>query len=768
MTTPSPGTSPSGASFPSGAARTALTATEARVADALFERLFPADDDGPGARAIGVLDYVDRALAGHDSRHVPLYQAVLASLDASARSTFGHGFADLRTDQQDALVQHFSEGGLDAPLGPEEQQLAFAQVRAHLQEGLFADPAYGGNRDAAGWRLLGHPGVWLENSAEENLSSDPVTKGGVVRTLADVADALPHDEAEEEWTREAYRNALSQSTEEVDVLLVGVGAMGGLVAQTFAEAGLSVVGLEAGPWRAKDDFRPDELGDAYYARAGLGPKFQTETPRWRQDADDAETLEATFSLGRMVNGVGGSAGHYGAWLRRFHPWHFRPLTRITEQYGRDVLPEDCTLADWPVTYDELEPYYTRLEHLIGVAGDESNPYIERSKPLPMPPMRPFSLGERFRTSTEARGLHPHSVPVGVNTVEYGGRPATTYSAWSNGLGTSSGERWHPGLGPVPQALRTGRFELRTHCRVTRVLLDSTGKAVGVEYLDPNGRVRTQHARAVILSAYTYENLRLMFVSADSKHPDGLGNSTGQLGKHYMTKMFAHVNGYFPGVYFNRHTGPAAQGVVLDDYVAEQFDFAAHGFLGGATLGAEQQFLPLQISRECLPPEVRPWGRSYRDHLLRWQHQGVVRIQSDSLPYAGHFVDLDPRHRDRSGVGMPVVRITYRLRENERRLAAWMGEQADMLLREMGAATTWEGPHFTGVGSSHDLGGTRFGEDPTGTVLDPWLAVHDTPGLHVYGGSAFPSCPGINPTLTIWAVVLRAAEKLARDLGGSVA
>lgn len=753
--------------FPSGVARTALTAFESRVADALFERLFPADENGPGAGAIGVLDYVDRALAGHDSRLVPLYQAVLAALDASATSTFGHGFADLPSDRQDALVQHLSEGRLDGPPGAEEQRVAFAQLRAHLQEGLFADPAYGGNRDAAGWRLLGHPGVWLHNSAEENLCAEPVTKDGTVRTLADVADELPHDEAEERWTREAYGNALSpKSTDGVDVLLVGVGAMGGLVAQTFAEAGLMVVGLEAGPWRGKDDFRPDELGDAYYARAGLGPKFQLETPRWRQDAADRESREATFSLGRMVNGVGGSAGHYGAWLRRFHPWHFQPLTRITEQYGRGVLPEDCTLADWPVTYEELEPYYTRLEHLIGVAGDESNPYVQRSKPLPMPPMRPFSLGERFRAATADRGLHPHPVPAGINTAEYSGRPATTYSAWSNGLGTSTGERWHPGLGAVPQALETGNFELRTHCRVTRVLLDSAGAAVGVEYLDPLGHVRTQRARAVILSAYTYENLRLMFVSADGRHPDGLGNNTGQLGKHYMTKMFAHVNGHFPGVYFNRHTGPAAQGVVLDDFVAERFDFAAHGFVGGATLGAEQQFLPLQISRECLPPDVRPWGRPYRDHLLGWQHLGVVRIQPDSLPYAGHFVDLDPRHRDRSGVGMPVVRVTYRLRENERRLAAWMGEQAAGILREMGAATTWEGPRFTGVGSSHDLGGCRFGEDPTATVLDPWLAVHDTPGLHVYGGAAFPSCPGINPTLTIWAVVLRAAEKLARDLGGS--
>jgi len=106
-----------------------------------------------------------------------------------------------------------------------------------------------------------------------------------------------------------------------------------------------------------------------------------------------------------------------------------------------------------------------------------------------------------------------------------------------------------------------------------------------------------------------------------------------------------------------------------------------------------------------------------------------------------------------------------LRENEVRLAAWMGEQAGEILKEMGATKTWEGPHFTGVGSSHEFGVTRMGEDPAGSVVDPWLQVHDTPNLHVYGGSVFPSCPGINPTLTIWAVVLRAAEKLARDLVG---
>lgn len=752
-----------------------FTATEARTATAMFERLFPADERGPGARDIGVVEYVDRALDGFDQQLATAYKVLLAVFNDAA-DTDG-GFAELTPERQDELIEAFAAGRLTSPFGTDEQKALFEQVRAHLQEGLFADPIYGGNRDASGWKLLGHPGVWLENSAEENLSTEPVTKGSVVKTLADVLPDLPHDPKEDELKLQAHAAGLSPLfTDEVDVLLVGVGAMGGLVAQTFADAGLTVVGLEAGPWRTKDECLPEELGQAYYARGGLGPKFQLETPRWRQRADQEETHaatfdaegdthEATFSLGRMVNGVGGSAGHYGAWLRRFHPSHFRPLTRIIDKFGRNALPEGCTLADWPVTYDDLEPYYTRLEHLIGVAGDDSNPFIQRSKPLPMPAMRRFTLGDRFREATAARGLHPHPVPVGMNTIEYDGRPATTYYAWSNGLGTFFGDRWHPGLGPVPRALATGRFELRTSCRVVRVLTDDTGAAHGVEYLDPLGRLRTQHARAVVLAAYTYENLRLMFLSPDDRHPDGLGNSSGQLGRHYTTKMFAHVNGLFPGVNFNRHTGPAAQGVVVDDFLAEDFNSIEHGFVGGATLGAEQQFLPLQISRECLPPDVRQWGKPYRDHILGWQHLGVVRIQPDALPYADHFVDIDPRHRDRSGVGMPLPRITFRLRENEVRLAAWMGERAGEILKEMGATKTWEGPHFTGVGSSHEFGVTRMGEDPAGSVVDPWLQVHDTPNLHVYGGSVFPSCPGINPTLTIWAVVLRAAEKLARDLGG---
>jgi gluconate 2-dehydrogenase alpha chain len=163
------------------------------------------------------------------------------------------------------------------------------------------------------------------------------------------------------------------------------------------------------------------------------------------------------------------------------------------------------------------------------------------------------------------------------------------------------------------------------------------------------------------------------------------------------------------------------------FLSPEFDSMQHGFIGGATLGAEQQFLPIQISREALPPDVRRWGKPYKDHLRKCQHYGVVRIQPDTLSYTSNFLDIDPSHRDRSGVALPVMRITYDMRENEHKLADWMETKAAGILRAMGAVKTWRGPRFTGVGSCHDLGGARMGEDPAISVTSPELAVHDTPG-----------------------------------------
>ncbi|HEX8829764.1 MAG TPA: GMC family oxidoreductase, partial [Longimicrobium sp.] len=162
-------------------------------------------------------------------------------------------------------------------------------------------------------------------------------------------------------------------------------------------------------------------------------------------------------------------------------------------------------------------------------------------------------------------------------------------------------------------------------------------------------------------------------------------------------------------------------------------------------------------------DVPRWGKGYKEQLREWQHIPAVRIQPDALSYHANYLDLDPRHRDRSGLGLPVLRITYDMQPNEHRMSDFMEARAEDILRAMGAAKTWRGPRFSGVVSSHELGGCRMGDDPATSVVDADLAVHDTPGLYVFGTAVFPSCHGVNPTLTMWAVCARAAERLVERL-----
>lgn len=735
----------------------ALKASEAGIVDALFERMFPADEHGPGASEIGATIYLDRALSAAYRDHLPAYRTGLALIDQACRARFGHGVAAAAGEEQDALLALLERGEIPGWEAAAQEQF-FATLRAHLQEGLFSDPVYGGNRDKLGWNVLGHPGVWLENTAEENLSAKPVTKGGRIQALADVMPALRVAAFEPEIPGFDPQRGLAEPAEGADIVLIGVGGVGGFIAPVLARAGLRVVGLEAGPWWRLEDFRPDELGATYYGRAELGQKFSQETPRWRLNEQEP-TQELTFSLGRMVNGVGGSVIHYGGWLRRFPIHHFRCRSHALERWGEGVIPEGSTVVDWPISYEELRPYFGEVERIAGIAGDTDNIFLQQDSPYPLPPTRPFRMGEAFIKAARELGLNPHAAPVSMTTRPYNGYPEMSYTAWNNGFGSWTGDKWHPGLTCVREALATGNFDLRTQCRVTRIVTDGNGRARGVEYLDPLGRQRAQLADTVIVAAYTFESVRLLFLSGGERHPNGLGNGTGQLGKHFMTKMFPHVDGYFPQTVFNRHTGPAAQAVVLDDFVDASFDCGAQGFLGGATLGAENQFLPIQIGRETLPPDVPHWGQEYKNHLRQWQHWAVVRMQPEALPYDCNFLDIDPRHRDRSGLGMPVVRVTYDLQPNERRIAEFMAGKCEEILQGMGAARTWRGPGFTGAGSSHDLGGCRMGDDPAGSVVDRDLRVHDTPGLYVFSGAVFPTCAGVNPTLTLWALSLLAAKGL---------
>ena len=740
----------------------ALTFDEARTVAAIFERFFPNDASGPGAREIGAHQYLDRALAGAYADQLTTYRDGLEAVNRISNERHAHDFADCSETQQDALLTELQAGMLEDFVRPSQTEF-FALLLQHLREGLFSDPAYGGNRDKLGWKFLRFPGTYLENSAEENLSLEPVTKGDKILSLEDIKPQLA---ARKDAPIPGYDPQASarEPSADADIVLCGFGAVGTMIASIFTRAGLKVVALEAGPWRSQSEFVPDELGTGYWARAGMGAvKFNKEIPRWRKNEGEP-TRDATFSLGKMVNAVGGSIMHYGAWLRRFHPHHYRMHSHILERYGKDALPEGCTLADWPISYAELEPYYERLEKLVGVAGDSAgNPFVPQRTPLPMPPMRPYQLGNLFTDTTRAMGLHPYPVPVGANSVPYDGRPAASYITWANGMGPIDPARWHPTHRLVPETLATGNLDLRTGCRVTKVLTNPDGSANGVSYLDANGLERAQKARHVILSSYTWENLRLLFLSGDDKRQNGLGNTGGQLGKHFMSKMMTDVRGSFPDRNFNLHTGPCYQCAIVDDYLSADFNGLEHGFIGGATLSAENQAAPIGMSMSKLPDDVPGWGSKYKTHLKDWQRWGIVRIQPDNLPMQQNYVDIDPTHRDLSGLGMPKIRVTFDLRENEHRLAEYMEGKAEEVLEQMGATKTWRGNRFTGVGSSHDMGGARMGDDPNASVVNRFLEVHDTPGLSVFGGAAFPSSPGINPTLAIWALTTWAADQLVEKL-----
>ena len=735
-----------------------FSAAQAATAQAIFERMFPTDVAGPGATEIGVLHFVERALVGHDQRLQDAYRNGLSMIRAAAIERFSQDFPACTAEQQDELIAALEDGEL-LPVDARRQKAFFAVLMLHLRQGLFSDPVHGGNNDYLGWRYLGHPGVWLDYTEEESLSPEPANKNG--RTIG-LADLPP---AETVVAKPSIPDPGFDDDDELDAIVVGVGLVGGMILPRLASAGLKVLALEAGPWRQSGEFKPDELTYGFAQRGHFGEKFGKEWPLWRPNGQ-TEAVPAGHSLGHMVNGVGGSALHYAAMLRRYHPHHFHEATRYASLGGEHVLPQGSTLADWPLRYEDLEPYYEEMEALAGVSGGEGNPFVPRRKPNPLPAMQRYRLGDRFKDVAEELGYHPYMCPVGINSQPYNGRPGTRYNTFELTLGDNVDSKWHPGLDCVPEALETGNVELQVSARVTRVLTDAQGQANGVEYVDSNGRTHRRRARAVILTAFTLENIRLMYMSADEHHPEGLGNNSDQLGRHAMFRMFCSVYGEVPGENFNLHTGAVMQNMMFEDFESETFNSLEHGFVGGATLGTEQGALPIAISRAPLPKGMRGWGSEFKEHLRGWQSYAFVRIQHDAMPYADHRIELDPVHRDRSGLGLPVLRITHELEPNELRQQDFMVEKAAELLKGMGATRTWEGPSYTGVLSSHELGGCRAGEDPGRSVVSPSLEVHDTPGLYVMGGAVFPTSPGVNPTLTMMALAAKSTDALASKLIGA--
>ncbi len=540
-----------------------------------------------------------------------------------------------------------------------------------------------------------------------------------------------------------------------DVVIVGMGAAGGVAADVLTAAGVEVLGLEAGPRLDAGAARFDEIANVAHARLSE-PKSKHEIPTWR--AHEGEEAGPSPHPMMMVNAVGGTTIHYEGLSIRLLPHAFRTRSATIERYGPGAIPPGSTLADWPLTYEELEPDYAAVEAAIGVAGAAGANVFEgeRSGPFPMPPLRPTGWSELAADAARRLGWHPFPAPASINSQPYDGRPACTYCGFCmhNVCHTDAKGATH--LNVIPRAEATGRLRIETGARALEILVDGDGRTTGVRYLDAEGRERVARARAVLLAAYTFENVRLLLLSRSPAFPDGLANDHGQVGAHFMAHICPFVHGLFPGRRLNTWTGVGSQVTCLDDFNGDNFDHEGLGFVSGGMLTAFAEHTPIAFARDVRPPGLPRWGARWKAWMARHaQSVGAVYAQYDAPPYVHNRLDLDPHVTDRLGV--PVIRVTHRLTEHEERAVAFLRARLHEWLRAMGATETWDAPvHIEG---RHAFGGTRMGTDPATSVVDAHGFAHASPNLGILGASVFPTMGGHNPTLTLQALARRTARHL---------
>ena len=554
-----------------------------------------------------------------------------------------------------------------------------------------------------------------------------------------------------------------------DVVIVGVGAAGGILAAELSKAGMKVIGLERGLRLATEDFTPhDEL--RFFQRQDLRPNVKRQPVTWRPNADARATPLPVLNYG---NQAGGGTVHYGAVSWRFHADDFRARSHAIERYGASVIPQDSSLADWPLSYADLEPFYDRAEYELGVSGkagnlqgnkiDGGNVFeAPRRREYPLPPLRDDQSGVVFRDAANKLGHHPFPTPRAILSQDYNGRPGCTYCGFCQAFGCHVGAKSSILVTKLPEADATGNFRLVTGAMCYRVNSDSSGRVTGVAYYGPDGSDNTIEAELVILSPFIYNNTRLLLLSKTDKFPNGLANSSGEVGKHLTAHMMPNVFVAFDDRYVNVFMGPSAQKHTIDDFNADNFDHGGVGFIRGSQISIgtiSVQGGPIGATTFNPPSGIPRWGAAYRDYLAKYYaRQAAMVAQTENLPYPDQTIDLDPNVRDQWG--LPAPRLTYDWRRpNELARVEFMMQKMEELGRTMGAAHVWRSPLGPGAPGAHHEGGTRMGNDPKTSVVNRYGQSWDIPNLFIIGSSTFPSMSGFNPTLTIQALAYMSADAI---------
>jgi len=536
---------------------------------------------------------------------------------------------------------------------------------------------------------------------------------------------------------------------EVDFVIVGSGAAGGVLARELSTAGFDVVVLEQGPYRRAGDFSHDELGVLLLDEMTRHPSWSDPQTFRRTAAEKATVQKDGPATALYARGVGGSSVHFTANYWRLHPVDFRERSLLGEIAGTGF-------ADWPISYEELEPYYTRVDWEIGVSGAPGPFDPPRSRPYPVPPLPVKSSGVLFERGARRLGLHPQPAPMAILSQPHNDRPACMHCGFCMGYGCEANAKSSTLASMIPLAEATGRCEIRPLSTVFRIDTNDKGRVSEVAYLDAAGAQHAQKAKAVIVAANGGETPRLLLLSESSRFPQGLANGSGLVGKYLMPNSHSLSQAVFDEP-LNEYKSVQVTRIVHDFYDSEP----KRGFYGGGGIDARAfvQGSPILFAETGLPPGSPRWGKAHKD-LLRhiYTRRMALLTSSTSLALESNNVTLDPELKD--AWGRPAMRITYQDSENDMALMRFMQDRAIEILEAAEARTIWREPVVSENVFAHLLGTCRMGADPATSVVDPFHRSHDVPNLFICDGSSMVTSGRGQPTMTIQALAFRAAEHIA--------
>jgi gluconate 2-dehydrogenase alpha chain len=568
----------------------------------------------------------------------------------------------------------------------------------------------------------------------------------------------------------------------VDVVIVGGGWTGLLMAKELgSRTSLSVVVLERGGQRKTENYSSDMDELDYAIRMHMMQDLSQETVTFRHTPQQRALPLRQHGCFLPGSGVGGAGEHWSAHFPRFVPDSFELLSRTLEKYGPARLPEDHSIQDWGITYDDLEPHYTRAELLLGISGKAGNLHgtlMEggnifegwRSTEYPTPPTKIPYVASLFGDAAKSLGYHPYPIPAATTSVSYTNpdgvsRPGCTYCGFCSLFGCMIGAKAQPTNTLLPVIQKRKNVSIRTGAwvrRINRAGANGNGNVTGVTYVDSSGEEIFQPAALTILASWTLNNTRLLLLSGLGQSYDTVSGK-GNVGRNLTHQILSAATLFFEKP-LNRFMGSAAAGLRVSDWDGDVFDHTHLPFLRGGSFAVVHIAEGPIASFGVLPPSMKTrWGSDWKKAgLYYYDRTARLGFSGEHLAYKGNYMDLDPTYKDR--LGDPLLRMTLDWRDNERHMSEFAAEKAVEMARAMGAKEIIPFPTLrnydaTRYQSTHLQGGTIMGSSPERSVVNPYLQHWQFSNLFVLGGSAIPQNAASNTTATILALTYRTADAI---------